>query len=359
MQNVRRCVTNVAQVLAVAAVATSLAALGGNDANAAEKSPTAGALFKFPTATFLVDTYATDFVAKDRGIFAKHGLDVTFTYPPSGATAAQLLLAGEIRGWNGPMDFAIQAAAKGADLKMAGMPFPTTTDYIIVSSKGSWPGRNASFEEKMKALKGKTIGVSGIGAGTDHILIAALNSVGLSEKDVHRVGVGTSTGGLGQLEAGRIDAYVDFSKSGVNLIESRHAGNLYINLAQDKDVPPPVKEGASNALIVEGKFAKQNPQIVADYVAAQREAMDFIKAHPDEAAKIVAKYVFKGEHEDWIKDGLGSLLDGMSKQNQAGLKVSKAVYANWVTLLDKQGYNVSQSPSASYDEVVLPSAREN
>lgn len=338
------------------AIALSLAATGG--VAAAEGKSGSGTLFKFPTATFLVDTYATDFVAKDRGIFAKHGLDVTFTYPPSGATAAQLLLAGEIRGWNGPMDFAIQAAAKGADLKMAGMPFPTTTDYIIVSTKVPFPARNAPYEEKIKALKGKTIGVSGIGAGTDHILIAALNSVGLSDEDVHRVGVGTSTGGLGQLEAGRIDAYVDFSRSGVHLIESKGAGHLYVNLGQDKDVPNAVRDGASNALIVEGKFAKQNPKIVEQYVAAQREAIEFIKAHPDESAKIVAKYVFKGEHEDWIKDGIDSFINGMWRQNTAGLAVSRAVYANWVSLLDKQGYNVSKSPTATYDNVVLPIARE-
>ena len=148
--------------VALASVAIMLNAIAAGGASAADEKT----LVKFPTATFLVDTYATDFVGKELGIFEKHGLDVTFAYPPSGATAAQLLLAGEIRGWNGPMDYAIQSAAKGADLKMAGMPFVTTTDYIVVSSKGTWPARNASFEEKIKALKGKTVGVSGIGAGT-------------------------------------------------------------------------------------------------------------------------------------------------------------------------------------------------
>lgn len=341
-----------ASVSILSALLFSLAAMGTSAGESTKP------LVKFPTATFLVDTYATDFVAKDRGIFEKHGLDVTFTYPPSGATAAQLLLAGEIRGWNGPMDYAIQAAAKGADLKMAGMPFPTTTDYIIVSTKGTWPATNASYEEKIKALKGKTIGVSGIGAGTDHMLIAVLNSVGLSDSDVHRVGVGPSIGGLGQLQSGRIDAYVDFSKSGVHLIESRGAGKLYVDLAHDKDVPIAVKIGASNALIVEGKFAKANPKVVEAYVAAQREAIEFIKEHPDDAAKIVASHVFKGDHEDWIKDDLAGLLPGMLSQNARGLSVSRAVYANWLELLDKQGYNVSKAPGAAYDNVVLPIARE-
>ena len=348
---------SVARMVRASASILGAVILGATTITAAA-ADNATSLVKFPTATFLVDTYASDFVAKDRGIFEKHGLDVTFTYPPSGATAAQLLLAGEIRGWNGPMDYAIQAAAKGADLKMAGMPFPTTTDYIIVSTKGTWPPASASYKDKIMALKGKTIGVSGIGAGTDHILIAALNSVGLSDTDVHRVGVGTSVGGLGQLESGRIDAYVDFSKSGVHLIESKGAGKLYVDLAHDKDVPQAVKIGASNALIVEGKFAKANPKIVEQYVAAQREAIEFIKEHLDEAAKIVASHVFKGEHEDWVKDDLAGLLPGMTSQNERGLAVSKSVYANWVTLLDKQGYGVSKSPNASYDNVVLPIARE-
>lgn len=338
----------------IAMTATILVATNGT--NAAEKAPGGKELFKFPTATFLVDTYATDFVAKDRGIFEKHGLDVTFTYPQSGATAAQLLLAGEIRGWNGPMDFAILSAAKGADLKMAGMPFPATTDYIIVSSKGTWPARNAPYEEKIKALKGKVVGVSGIGAGTDRTLIAALNAVGLTDKDVTRVGVGPSTGGLGQLQSGRIDAYIDFSKSGVNLIQSKGAGTLYIDLAQDKDVPKAVRDAASNALIVEGKFAKANPEIVQQYVAAQREAMEYIKANPEEATKIVAKYVFKGENENWIRDTLNGFVNVMWRGGN--IEVSRAIYANWVALLDKQGQEVSKSPNATYDNVVLPIARE-
>jgi len=340
--------------VALASVAIMLNAIAAGGASAADEKT----LVKFPTATFLVDTYATDFVGKELGIFEKHGLDVTFAYPPSGATAAQLLLAGEIRGWNGPMDYAIQSAAKGADLKMAGMPFVTTTDYIVVSSKGTWPARNASFEEKIKALKGKTVGVSGIGAGTDRTLIAALNSVGLTDKDVTRVGVGPSTGGLGQLQSGRIDAYVDFSKSGVHLIQSKGAGALFIDLAHDKDVPREVRSAASNALIVEGKFANANPKVVESYVAAQREAMEYIKSRPAEAARIVAKYVFKGENEDWIKDGLASFSDGMWNQSAGGLLVLKPVYENWVTLLDKQGFAVSATPAASYDSVVLPLARE-
>jgi ABC-type nitrate/sulfonate/bicarbonate transport system substrate-binding protein len=337
---------------AVAVAAMMLILSGGAVAQGAGGKP----LFKFPTATFLVDTYATDFVAKDRGIFEKHGLDVTFTFPQSGATAAQLLLAGEIRGWNGPMDFAILSAAKGADLKMAGMPFPATTDFLIVSSKGNWPARNAPYEEKIKALKGKVIGVSGIGAGTDRTLIAALNAVGLTDRDVTRVGVGPSAGGLGQLQSGRIDAYIDFSKSGVNLIQSKGAGHLYIDLAQDKDVPKAVREAASNALIVEGKFAKENPEIVERYVAAQREAMEYIKANPAEATKIVARYVFKGDNENWIRDTLDGFANVMWKSGN--LQVSRAIYANWIELLDKQGQEVSKSPTSAYDNVVLPLARE-
>lgn len=356
MQRVHGWAAKVATPLAIAAIAAATTMLPGNTAIAAEKAAGGKALFKFPTATFLVDTYATDFVAKDRGIFEKHGLDVTFTYPQSGATAAQLLLAGEIRGWNGPMDFAILSAAKGADLKMAGMPFPATTDYLIVSSKGKWPARNAPYEEKIKALKGKVVGVSGIGAGTDRTLIAALNAVGLTDKDVTRVGVGPSTGGLGQLQSGRIDAYIDFSKSGVNLIQSKGAGHLYVDLAQDKDVPKAVRDAASNALIVEGKFAKEHPEIVQQYVAAQREAMEYIKANPAEATKIVAKYVFKGENESWIRDTLDGFVNVMWRSGN--IQVSRSIFTNWVTLLDKQGHEISKSGNASYENVVLPLARE-
>ena len=98
---------------------------------------------------------------------------------------------------------------------------------IMVAKTGDWPPEGSSFTDRIKALKGKRIGVSGIGAGTDHALILMLKSVGLSEKDVTRIGIGEQQAAIGQLSAGAIDAFVSFSLSGNAIIEQQTGARRY------------------------------------------------------------------------------------------------------------------------------------
>ena len=183
----------------------------------------------FTIAVFQSEAYLADYVAKDQGFDAKHGLDFKFVTPSNGAAAAQLMLAGAVNGWLTDPLIILGAAAQGYGIRMAGVLAPAISYWVLVSKEDQWPSANATLNEKIAAFKGKRIAVSGIGAGTDHALLLLLKTGHLEASDVTRIGIGQQQAAIGQLEAGRIDAFVSFSLAGNAEIEQQTGARLYLS----------------------------------------------------------------------------------------------------------------------------------
>ena len=128
------------------------------------------------------------FVGMDKGYFAKEGITVEPTYFRSGAEVASQLAAGHID---------IGATTAGATLYNAmvrGVPAKIVADYIVFVQK---PSPNAvvvrkalidSGEVKSLAdLKGRTIAITARGQFTHLLAGRAMESVGLSDKEVKLV----------------------------------------------------------------------------------------------------------------------------------------------------------------------------
>src|SRR5689334_6461281 len=154
-----------------------IAALGGlGFATAVSAQP--AKTTPFTMAVFQSELYLGDYVAKEKGFDVRHGLEFKFVTPQSGAAAAQLLLAGTVQGWLTDPIIIITAAGQGHAIKIAGLSAPTLAYTVLVSKDGKWPDAGAAFRDKITALKGKAIGVSGIRAGTDNALVLMLKAVG-------------------------------------------------------------------------------------------------------------------------------------------------------------------------------------
>ena len=72
-------------------------------------------LTKFTSAVFQSELYLPDYVAKDKGFDAAHGIVMNFVTPSNGAAAAQLMLAGQVQGWFTDPLIVLTAAAKGQE----------------------------------------------------------------------------------------------------------------------------------------------------------------------------------------------------------------------------------------------------
>lgn len=309
-------------------------------------------LTAWTTAVFPGELYLLDYVAQSEGFFEDHGLDVTFTTPQDGATAARLLLADEIQGWTTDIFIVLNANAQGQDIKMAGLQLNTNTYKILSDADADW-ATGTDFESKMLSLKGKTVGVTGIGAGTDRALIAALAEVGLTEEDVNRVGIGTTQAGVAQLAANRIDAYVEFAAAGTRRIESLGEGQLYVDLGQE--APESVASIPIGAIAVKGSFAEANPELVSEWMAAQWDAFQFIQENPEEAGQILADNVFNGEDLDLAIAVIEEYIESIYPRTLDELKVSEESFEAARQALIRQG--AMDDDAAMFADVVLEGAR--
>ena len=96
------------------------------------------------------------YVAQDRGLYKKNGLDVDLLFIPSTTTSVSSLVAGDIQVANASGGGVASAVVAGADLVMVAC-YMNSLPYELV------------VQESIKSaedLKGKTIGISRIGSAS-------------------------------------------------------------------------------------------------------------------------------------------------------------------------------------------------
>lgn len=143
------------------------------------------------------------FVAQQEGFWQKNGLKVTYA-PVTNTTAAEAALV------SGSADIAL-----GPDAFVFKSKFNTPVQYVsgldgqffeIVASK-SVNGQSGSPQQRLEALKGHSIGVSGIGSSAYNSVLYGLKNVGLTADDVQFVNIqGLLTPEMAALKAGSISA---------------------------------------------------------------------------------------------------------------------------------------------------------
>lgn len=324
----------------------SLAACGSDGGSGDESE-----LAEFKSAVFPGETYALDYIADANGFFADHGVKISYLSPKSGAGAVQLIAGGQINGWSTAPSIIYNAAAQGQPVKLAGLLNGYTAYEIVADADATWTVEG-SFEEKVASLKGTTIGVSGLSAGTDLSLLAALDSADLSANDVERIGVGTTLAGLGQLTAGKVDSYVEFTGSGARLIEKNGVGKSYLPL-YGPNVPAEVDALSDLGVAVNADFAAENPKVVKGWLAGLDDARKWLldPENLDAATKIVADASYNGENQAEVKDSLKALTDNL-RETAADFEVNPARVQLQIDVLTKIGA-LEEDAGLTPDSVIL------
>lgn len=137
-------------------------------------------------------------VARAGGHFQKHGLDVELVYTRGGSAAMQALVGGAVDYAATALDVAIQAYAKGADIRRFAVTGQLPLFALVTAPK------TAMQIQDVKQLEGKTVGVSALG-NADHALLLYL----LKRADANAAKVQFATLGVNILEAlrqGQVDA---------------------------------------------------------------------------------------------------------------------------------------------------------
>ncbi len=224
-----------------------------------------------------VATWLPAWVAKDKGIFTKHGLDVSLT-----SVQNLSLLPGTL---GRQFDIApstapdlIKAVAGGLDVvAVAGEAVETKenpTTFVMV--------RKDSPIKSVKDLKDKVIAAPTLGAVIHVSVLYWAKKSGIDPSSIRGVEVPFPNMG-DQLKAGAIDAAETLEPFSGALLA---AGNVSIGdplLSVGEEVLFPF-------WISDGKWARANQNVIKSWIAALEESKSYMDAHPDEARAVLAKY---------------------------------------------------------------------
>ena len=147
---------------------------------------------QIPAISPAVSTFA---LARDRGYYRQEGLDVQLVLIPS-ALGMQALLGGNIK-FSTAGGSGILPILRGAPVKFVFTTFNRPMFWLYAKPE----------IRSVENLKGKKVGVSGLGSGPDSLLREILKKHGLEGgRDVVILPVGSGTGRFFALQAGSVDA---------------------------------------------------------------------------------------------------------------------------------------------------------
>jgi NitT/TauT family transport system substrate-binding protein len=138
-------------------------------------------------------------VAEEKGLFKKHGLEAEVIIIGGGAArVVSSLIAGEIQFSVGGGDAVIRAAIRGADGVLVASPMKTGLQRLMVRPEIKTPAD----------LKGKTIAVTRFGSASHWVLQLFLRKWGMRTDDIKMLQLGSSPAMFASLEKGGVDGAV-------------------------------------------------------------------------------------------------------------------------------------------------------
>src|ERR1700749_3837720 len=147
-----------------------------------------------------VTGFTAGYVAEQQGFFQKRGIDVEFFQTNISGNIPAVIMSGSVEVGGPTLPSVLQANDAGLDLVVfsGGAVYPLSGDVLIA--------RKGAGIEKTTDLKGKTVGVPGIGALLHIMLRRDLQANGVDPNSVQYVELGFPQAG-DALRAGQIEAY--------------------------------------------------------------------------------------------------------------------------------------------------------
>jgi ABC-type nitrate/sulfonate/bicarbonate transport system substrate-binding protein len=180
------------------------------------------------------------FVAAQMGYFNDAGLDVTTTIFQTGQLVGAAMTSGSVDVGTSLMTDVFALLKANRPTQVIGSLVDGYYVDIIGSNKflaDTKTSRASKLADKIRALKGKKIGITGPGSGTEALVVYLFKSVGLdTTRDAELVNVGADQASIiAALGSNRIDA-VSFAWPLSMIAQAKGVGKAYI-MPADGDVP--------------------------------------------------------------------------------------------------------------------------
>jgi NitT/TauT family transport system substrate-binding protein len=213
--------------------------------------------------------WIASFVAADKGIFAKHGLDVTMRFVPSAATQPAAITAGslDIGTFNAPL--LLLADEGGLDLRIVA---GGTSEQGKDKEMGRVMARENSGIKTAQDFRGRRIGIPGRNSILHVSLMKWLKDHGVDPNQESFVEIGMPQLS-DMLKSGQIDGAVSVEPF-AGQIEKNKTGYRISLLTADFAF-----------YAMSRAFIEKNPQTLAAFRASIKEAAEYANMHPDEARR--------------------------------------------------------------------------
>lgn len=254
-------------------------------------------------------------VAKDKGFFAKEGLDVKQDVTKGSVAEIKNMMAGKYQFGTTSFDNSIAYTEGQADIKIP--------DYDIVGIMGVHSGMNSVVTRpEIKTyddIKGKVAASDALNSGYGVMLFAILDKHGLKlNRDYTAIAVGS---GPKRLEAMKEKKAVVAALSAPEDTEAKKEGfNILDNAVTALGVPY-----QGSAYVVRRSWAKAHPKEVSSFIRAIVAATDYVFADKAGAVEVLHAHVKKLTPDDLkvvykaLTDEKGGLTRG-AKMNMDGVR---------------------------------------
>ncbi len=277
------------------------------------------------------------YVAQDKGLFKKHGVDVDVITSRGGGEAMKAYLAGDVQIVATGFPEVGLMRARGVDVALFFAQTSRVPFGMIV--------RKDLGIKTVAGLKGKTVAVTSPGSLTSNLARYFVQQAGLDpDKDVSFVSVGGGGEILGALKSSRADAAMLFEPFVTVALQQGIADMLV-------DVPEKLDAFSSSPLSTSKAFIDKSPKEAHAVFDALAEALTFI--HTDRAGTLeIAKKQFANANPAVLEAALARIEKTYSKDG----RFSSA----HVEATQKISVELKIMPQAfPYDDVVVPLARES
>jgi NitT/TauT family transport system substrate-binding protein len=200
--------------LAAYGIVTAVAALGTSAASAAAA--------ELPKVSIMVGgitkiVYLPARLTQELGYFKQEGLDVELLSQPAGVDAENELLAGSVQAVVGFYDHNIDLQSKGKETEAIVVFGQVPGEVEMVSSK------QAATLKSMADVKGKTLGVTGLGSSTSFLTQYLAQRKGVPSSQYSMLPVGADASFIAAIKQNRIDAGMTTEPTVSHLLKSGEA----------------------------------------------------------------------------------------------------------------------------------------
>jgi NitT/TauT family transport system substrate-binding protein len=220
-------------------------------------------------------------VAEQKGLFRRHGIDAEVIVTGQGGTAGiGALLANDIQMVSSAGDVLVAAALRGGDTVMVAGVVNKGLQRIVTKPDIKTPAD----------LKGKRIGVTRIGAVSHSVLLMMLPRWKMTANDVQVMQVGSSPNMLASMEKGGIDAAV-LTIPSMFVAEDR-GYRVLLDMA-DTDI-----YYLHTMIATTRSYIKNNRDKVSRFLMGYLEGLAFVKQHKRESIDVVKKKLRIGAEQE-------------------------------------------------------------